>query len=213
MGNRWRSSKRVCDGFSASDGAVTTRREAVRALAGIAALPFFGKLDVAELTEIGRRAHARADLAGAEGDAPRALTVAEYEIVKAAAERIIPRTETPGAADARVADFIDVMLADWYDSAETARFKAGLADLDARAKTSSGKGFAQSSAQQQTETLEALDKEFQTARSSGTANDQWFGMLKHLTVWGYYTSEVGIAQELRVKLIPGYYDGNAQYRA
>jgi len=189
---------------------MTTRREAVRAMAGIAALPFFGNLGVAELTDIGRRAHARAD---AESDAPRALTSAEYAIVREAAERIVPRTETPGAADARVADFIDVMLADWYDAAETARFKAGLADLDARAKASSGKGFAQSSVQQQIETLDALDKEFQTARSSGTANDHWFGMLKHLTVWGYYTSEVGIAQELRVKLIPGYYDGNAQYRA
>ena len=61
--------------------------------------------------------------------------------------------------------------------------------------------------------LENLDSEFQTARNNGSAGDDWFGMLKHLTVWGYYTSGVGIAQELRVKLIPGYYDGNAQYRA
>jgi hypothetical protein len=192
---------------------VTTRREAVRALAGIAAMPFFGNLGVTELTEIGRRVHDRAGLAGAAGDAPRALTVAEFEIVKAAAERIVPRTDTPGATDARVAEFIDVMLADWYDATETARFKAGIADLDARARTLSGSSFPQSSAQQQTELLTSLDNEFQVARNNGSANDQWFGMLKHLTVWGYYTSEVGIAQELRVKLIPGYYDGNAQYRA
>lgn len=192
---------------------MTTRREAVRALAGIAALPFFGNLGVAEVTEIGRRAHDRAGAAGTAGEAPRALTPAEYAIVRDAAERIIPRTDTPGATDARVADFIDVMLADWYDAAETARFKAGVADLDARARALSRDGFAQSSAQQQTEVLTGLDEEFQAARKNGSANDQWFGMFKHLTVWGYYTSEVGIAQELRVKLIPGYYDGNAQYRA
>jgi hypothetical protein len=36
-------------------------------------------------------------------------------------------------------------------------------------------------------------------------------MLKHLTVWGYYTSRPGIVEELRVDLIPGRYDGNAKY--
>lgn len=201
---------RECDGFSRSDAAVTTRREAVRALAGIAALPFFGNLGVTELTEIGQRTHEKV---GGALPPTRALTTAEYAMVRDAAERIIPRTDTPGATDARVADFIDVMLADWYDATETARFKAGLADLDARARTLSGKGFVESSAKQQTELLENLDTAFQTARTNGYAGDDWFGMLKHLAVWGYYTSEVGIAQELRVKLIPGYYDGNAQYRA
>jgi hypothetical protein len=189
---------------------VSSRREAVRALAGIAALPFFGNLGVSELTQIGRSAHEKV---GGALAVPRALTAAEYAMVRDAAERIIPRTDTPGATDARVADFIDVMLADWYDANETARFKAGLTDLDARARTLSGKSFVESTAKQQTEMLENLDSEFQTARNNGSAGDDWFGMLKHLTVWGYYTSEVGIAQELRVKLIPGYYDGNAQYRA
>jgi hypothetical protein len=189
---------------------MTTRREAVRALAGIAALPFFGNLGVAELTEIGRRAHEKLDGVLIP---PRALSTAEHAVVRDAAERIIPRTDTPGATDARVADFVDVMLADWYDATETARFKTGLADLDARARTLSGKSFVESSAKQQTELLENLDSEFQAARKNGSAGDDWFGMLKHLTVWGYYPSEVGIAQELRVKLIPGYYDGNAQYRA
>lgn len=189
---------------------MTTRREAVRALAGIAALPFFGNLGISELTEIGRRTH---EMVGGGLAAPRALTAAEYAIVRDAAERIIPRTDTPGATDARVADFIDVMLADWYDAIETARFKSALGDLDARARTLSGKGFVESSGNQQTELLANLDTEFQAARMNGSAGDDWFGMLKHLTVWGYYTSEIGIAQELRVKLIPGYYDGNAQYPA
>jgi hypothetical protein len=191
---------------------MTSRRDAVRTLAGFAVLPFFGNLGVAELTEIGRRAHSRAK--GADV-APRALTPAEYEIVRDAAERIIPRTDTPGATDVRVADFIDVMLADWYDSSEAARFKAGLAELESRARTLSGRGFTSSSAEQQSRLLETVDNEYQTARSTNAAagNGEWFGMLKFLTVWGYYTSEAGIARELQVKVSPGYYNGNAQYRA
>ena len=58
----------------------------------------------------------------------RALTAAEYEMVSQAAERIIPRTTTPGATDARVADFIHVMLADWYNDSDRTRFKTGLSE-------------------------------------------------------------------------------------
>ena len=79
---------------------MTSRRDAVLALAGIAALPLFRTLGAEELVEVGRRAHSLAELR--ESGAPRALTAAEYALVSEAAERIIPRTATPGATDARV---------------------------------------------------------------------------------------------------------------
>lgn len=188
-----------------------SRRDTVRALAGIAALPLLGTSGLDELLEIGRNAHARAE--ARLFAAPRALTAEEYEVVVQAAERIIPRTSTPGATDARVADFIDVMLADWYDSPERERFKAGLGELDARARTLSGNGFSQSTEPQQTEILVKLDRELhdrRKARAPG-ADDHWYATLKYLTIWGYYTSRPGIVEELRVQLVPGKYDGNASY--
>jgi hypothetical protein len=36
-------------------------------------------------------------------------------------------------------------------------------------------------------------------------------MLKHLTIWGYYTSRPGIVEELRVPIVTGRYEGNARY--
>ena len=195
---------------------MTSRRDAVRALAGFAALPMLQKLGVGDVVEVGQHGHAVAELRRkAATAAPRALTAAEYDMVVAAAERIIPRTTTPGATDAHVADFIDVMLADWYEPAETADFKRGLPELDTRAQAISGRPFVQTPAAQQTNVLETLDAELQVRRNAKTsdADDHWFAMLKHLTVWGYYTSEVGITKELRVQVMPGYYDGNAQYPA
>lgn len=194
---------------------MTSRRDAVRSLAGIAALPFFGSLGVDELFNVGRRAHALAD-AGRSATpqaSPRTLTAAEYDIVALAAERIIPRTTTPGATDAHVADFIDVMLADWYNDSDRLRFKTGLTELDTRARSLAGHAFARATEPQQTELLETLDSELQVRRESGLAgvNDHWFAMLKHLTVWGYYTSRPGIEKELRLQLMPGRYDGNAPY--
>jgi hypothetical protein len=197
---------------------MTSRRATLRALGSIAALQFFETLGVEELVAVGRRAHALAESrrGAATGSSPRALTPAQYEMVVHAAERIIPRTDTPGATDAGLADFIDVMLADWYSGAERDRFTTGLSELDARARTLAGAGgrtFAQSTERQQVAVLEALDRELHIRRQSGAAgaSDHWFAMLKHLTVWGYYTSRPGIVEELRVELIPGRYDGNAKY--
>jgi hypothetical protein len=159
---------------------MTSRRDTLRALGSLAALPFLSRLEIDRLLALGHRA----------------LTPAQHEIVEAAAERIIPRTATPGATDAGVADFIDVMLADWYSQAERDRFVAGVTALERR-------GFARMTVEQQTQLLQTFD----SARSDG----DWFAMLKHLTVWGYYTSRVGVVDELRVQLNPGRYDGNAPY--
>lgn len=172
---------------------MTSRRDAVRALGGLAMLPLLGRAEIEALLQAGHRA----------------LTPAQYGVVEAAAERIIPRTATPGATDARVADFVDVMLADWYDGAERARVLRG---VDALAAS----GFARADAARQTRMLEALDREAHAGRSgggpaAGTDVEHWFATLKHLTVWGYYTSRPGMIEELRAQLMPGRYDGNAAY--
>ncbi len=196
---------------------MTSRRETLRALGGIATLQFLGAIGAEELASIGQRAHALAARRrrGLLGAPPRALTPAQLEMVTQAAERILPRTATPGATDAGVADFIDIMLADWYSAAERARFTNGLSELNARSRKLAGSSgdFADSTELQQIAVLEGLDEELHGLRQAGVAgtNDHWFAMLKHLTVWGYYTSRPGIVQELRVDLIPGRYDGNAKY--
>ena len=76
-----------------------------------------------------------------------------------------------------------------------------------------GRTFVQTTERQQTAVLEILDHELHIRRQSGVggANEHWFAMLKHLTVWGYYTSRPGIVEELGVELLPGRYDGNAAY--
>ncbi len=196
---------------------MTSRRETLRALGGIAALQFVGALGVEELVSVGQRAHGLAARRrrGLLGTPPRALTPEQLEIVTQAAERILPRTATPGATDAGVADFIDVMLTDWYNAVERERFTNGLSELDSRSGKLAGSSgdFVDLTELQQIAVLAALDEELHGLRRSGAAgtNEHWFAMLKHLTIWGYYTSRPGIVEELRTDLIPGRYDGNAKY--
>ena len=191
------------------------RRRAIQllgALAGLPALPVLGRFSESELLALGTRIHEQLE---GEPHERRALTPAQYREVEVAAEQIIPRTHTPGATDARVADFIDTMLADWYTPAERERFVAGLADLDARAMQAHGKAFADLSSAARVTLLTALDDEVTALRRANAqaGSEHWFATLKFLTVWGYYTSRVGVIDELRANLMPGRYDGNAEYLA
>lgn len=191
------------------------RRRALRVLGAFAALPAFPSLlSASELLALGTRVHA--SLADeTPGTEPRALTPAQYRAVATAAEHILPRTDTPGATDARVADFIDVMLADWYPKPERDRFIAGLADLDARARQAYGRVFVEGDDGQRLALLLVLDGELSALRQAGArvAGEHWFAMLKFSTVWGYYTSRAGMTEELEVQLLPGRYDGDAPYHA
>src|SRR5439155_9438857 len=86
----------------------------------------------------------------------RTLNSHQDATVTAIAERIIPRTETPGAADIGVDQFIDLILTEWYTKEECTRFLNGLADVDARTQASFGKQFVECSAGQQSEIMLAL---------------------------------------------------------
>jgi gluconate 2-dehydrogenase gamma chain len=148
-------------------------------------------------------------LAAPSGWAPRALTPAQLEQVATIAERIIPTTDTPGARAAGVHRFIDVMLAEYYDGAERARFAAGLAEMDARARASHGRSFVRCSAAQQTALIARVDGE--TFGADGAAKamiaPEFFRRMKELTVLGYYTSQPGATRELRYEAVPGRFEG------
>jgi hypothetical protein len=114
---------------------------------------------------------------------PRFLEGAEVETVAALAERIIPRTETPGARDALVHQYIDwVLFQGEIDRRE--RFRVGLRALDQKCQTLFGRRFT------------ALGDEDQDEVLRGIAGDAFFRDAKQLTAEGYYRSEVGMKEEL-----------------
>ena len=143
------------------------------------------------LLTLGRHVHALA-----RGAPLRILSPRQEAIVVAASERIIPATETPGAAAAQVNLFVETMLAEWYTPEQRQRLLAGLAELD-------DQQFLDRTPTEQTAILDRFDAE--------ATPDHWFGMLKYLTVWGYYTSEVAQTRELCLWPLPWRYDGNAPY--
>ena len=187
------------------------RRDALRLLASTAAIPVLRGLPQSQLLVLGRDVHAAARDAGSS--VIGTLNAHEHATVAIAVERIIPATDTPGAADARVADFIDRMLAQWYPTEDRDRFVGGLAELDMRARREHGRAFLECPPLVQTRLLTALDDEvavLRTAQTRAQADQHWFAMLKYLTIWGYCTSEVVQTGVLRLHPMPGRFDGCAR---
>jgi hypothetical protein len=179
------------------------RREVVRLLGGIAVVPAFAHFSLDRLFPLGREAHQRL----AQLPPLRILEPHQHETVAAVAELIIPETDTPGARAAGVVEFIDLMVAEWYTDEERARFLDGIAELDRRSQAVVGRVFVEASSSDQVRTLSELEAEWLSLRAAGAEPEKhFFHQIKFLTTYGYYTSRVGLEQELRWSAIPGRYD-------
>jgi gluconate 2-dehydrogenase gamma chain len=162
---------------------------------------------------------------------PRTLSREQAETVLLMGEHILPETDTPGARTARVHEYIDAMLTDYYPADERDRFLAGLERADARARATFGRRFVDSSPGQQLELVRAMaqqaypnsdepplppaDPVLQEGKVSrgdertlplaappwapaDVGRGAFFRTLKELVLVGYYTSEAGASEELRV---------------
>ncbi len=116
-------------------------------------------------------------------------------------ECIIPATDTPGAIAAGVPKYIDMVLAQVSEEGEKTTFTKGLEELMKTCSETYGKPFSQL---EETEKITLLTK-------METEDAPFFGILKAMTITGYYTSEIGATQELAYVHATGFYDGNKAY--
>lgn len=129
------------------------------------------------------------------------------------AEMIIPKTDTPGAIEAGVPHFIELMVSDWYTDTERRIFLSGLQTLDTFCRQQFGGTFLHCRPEDRAAALTQMEKaaaEYRGApalpfRTAADENEPFFNKLKELTVLGYYTSEVGAKQELRYLPMPMEY--------
>src|SRR5271154_4320045 len=175
---------------------MTSRREALKIIGAVGvtcAFPFSAN----EL--YGQHVHP----AGEEGlpqmkpdapSAPRFFTPAELLVISRLTDLIIPPTETPGGAAAGVPQYIDLVVNE--DPKLQGIFHQGLPRLDkiseSRFATSA---FLQLSEAQQIEILTALSQAAEKKEGHGD-DAAFFNAIKSLTADGYYTSRIGLVQEL-----------------
>jgi glucoside 3-dehydrogenase (cytochrome c) hitch-hiker subunit len=196
-----------------------TRRTALKALGATALVPF--------LSDEGLSAYADIQ---AKKAPPRlkVLTVAQYATVEALVEAIIPADErSPGAREARVADYIDLLLSE-ADAFLRQQWLDGLTALDAEAGKRFDTPFVRLPEAQVVALLTDISQyellKPTTADPAIVRNEQprppqvdtllgdvnkhpvertrleaFFANTKQATIHGYYTSEIGIHKDLRYK--------------
>lgn len=131
----------------------------------------------------------------------------QENIIAEISQLIIPTTDTPGAKEAEVPEFVQVMIADCYPEEDQKRFVSGLDDIDQEAKDTYGNSFLELDESQQVELLTRIEKEAREKRQQDpNYTPPALLMLKELTLIGYFTSEIGATQALRYDPVPGRYD-------
>ena len=134
---------------------------------------------------------------------PAVLSPQQFVTVGTLVELIIPATDTPGAKAALVDRYIDGVLRTANAGTRT-RFLDGLTWIDARSQALFNVPFTDATAAQQTDVLTKLAAEPSAEAEAGT---QFFAAIKSMTITGYYTTEIGLRQELGdpgVLVLPAY---------
>lgn len=139
---------------------------------------------------------------------PVLLTPDMLKLTAVLAEMIIPATDTPGALAVGAHRVIDGVLGLCSPAQDQQRFMRGLALIDATARQQHGKRFTALVPAQQTALLRALDA---GSAPFAAADRSFFVQLKSLTLFAYYTSEVGATRELRYAPVPGGYKGDVAF--
>jgi hypothetical protein len=140
-------------------------------------------------------AQAPASAAAAAGRA--FFTPEEFAMVDELSELIIPTDEhSPGARAANVATYIDAQLAEAWEQKDKTEWREGLKLIDQLSHEASGKPFMQSSAG---ERLAILTRIAANERQPQKAEEIFFATLKSRVVQAYYTSEIGIKQDMEYK--------------
>lgn len=125
---------------------------------------------------------------------------AESELLNLLVETLIPKTDTPGAAEMGIDKFVMVMVNDCTPDEQQSVFMTQLGLVDAFAKQKYNKSFVALSANEKTECLGLI------STNEDTAWKTFFGTLKRYTVQAYQSSEY-VMYKNGFQFAPGFYSG------
>ena len=117
---------------------------------------------------------------------PEIVPTAQRPLLAEVVETILPATDTPGAKAAHVHLFVDLALARCASAAGRMAVLSALATI--------GAGFLTAAPEARRAQLAQIDPVA-------------LGLLRELTILGYFTSEIGATQALAYDPIPGAYRG------
>lgn len=133
--------------------------------------------------------------------AGKLFSLHQMKVLASVCQTIIPKTDTPGAADLDCHGFIDHQLLAVHPKEDQKNAITLVDAIDKSSQSKFKKSFFEVSSAQQVELLVALEKE-------GSENSGRFKHLKYLNAFGYFTSDIGATQVLSYQPVPGGFVGS-----
>lgn len=125
------------------------------------------------------------------------FTRAEFAMVDELSELIIPTDDhSPGARAAKVAAYLDKVLWETWDDALKQKWREGLKLVNTIAREMHHEPFMRASTDQR---IAVLERMAQNESKPQTPAEVFFVELKSRVTYAYYTSKIGIRQELEYK--------------
>lgn len=134
----------------------------------------------------------------------RFFTEDEFQLLEELTDILIPETSTPGALEARVPYFIDMVVKDCLKEKDKQLIKEGLKQLNVDAKSK----FMLLSADEK----QKLVKQTDAAAFQDDGGKAWFRIFKKLAAIGYFTSQEGMSKALNYVKVPGDYKACIPYK-
>lgn len=143
-----------------------------------------------------------------EGSDLHFLKQQQFDILNELAERIIPKTDTPGAKEAGVVKRLDLILALYYTEKEAKEFVTQLDAFEADCKKVHNKSFIEISDEERDTYLTTVEDAAYKAKESGKESKEifWFN-IKQGVLTTFFMTEAGMTQVLQHKAIPGPFQG------
>ena len=138
---------------------------------------------------------------------------AQKQTIEALTELIIPKTDTPGAKEAGVADTLLLLVKDCTARPTQNRFIEGVKELMNYSHSEYKKSFIDCTIEEQSSILKHFQKKGKPYKGIiGKVQNKFLGKsfyvtLAEYTTYCYCTSELGATQGLSYVLVPGNYNG------
>lgn len=142
------------------------------------------------------------------------FSVDEIKLLDDIGEVIIPTSpSSPGAKAAKIGEFMKTIVRDCYSDNEQKIFTDGMKKLQKDCQKKTSKVFDDLSSDEKKSFLTQIDIESKKYEKDKKKDDDthYFTMMKQLTIWGFFTSEIGAKEVLRLTPVPGKFEGCINY--
>jgi len=136
---------------------------------------------------------------------PTFFTQDQIDVLAEVAERIIPKTDTPGAKEALVHRYMDEAVKNNFKKEDQDKALEAVGIFDVQANELFKKKFVDITDVQKDQILQGLADA--SKKDDDSSLGKIFPQLKSLVVAGYFTSEIGATMALVYDPIPGPYQG------